>query len=740
MKCFLLPKCELGEVLQSACHSYVAMDWKKHPAIMRTMEMQQSNIAIAPILLVGTVAAMAFLFSLLELNLYRHKLPSFHNISEEVHVMLNNFHNRPSGHYSKAALGDTLGECPSVDVDSREKLSTEIDTPRVDMDSREKLSAEIETPLVSTTKDFSADTNMGLDTGASDLVSPRREACMIIYTLVGLALVTFCVGWTFMPFPDDKLSNRRGFCGLVRDDWTPLSFGDLFQPQVSHYLSNGTLYNGLEVMPEHCWSVVKEDKIREQVGLGCYEWCESEFGSFPRPLCSLLTGFGAMFRVCLKTRIWTYSHVAFGILGRGVKPYITLLLTLLYGLLSVLLAWINAQDNKTTEKNPPKRDKCLESGPYHGKRQIVLCGRRATTEITNDYTVATRKMTLAQIAGFADPSLDLNCALTFLKDGQPFYALFMWAVFIVPHADDPLQTRSTEMFLSARSRGFPVRGTYVIKAREGSYEATLACILGMHSMMRSAFVNYDDVDLGASFLAVILTVMSSLLTALPNAADAREVLLCEARGLVDCNDFYAVNRTIGRLGSRRYLPSCDCLALGFAVAVTFQTNRLLLALWWIGVLIGVLLYFCYFLPFVAVSRPSCKGCCGFVLAFVFWFMAPTRLAGLPQIQAALYNGTLPLFQCALRGCSSLAPDLYYLHRISTLCCFWIYTGYYHMDFFIHLFVEGVMHGHHYIATSMVVTGWVSIIMLAVLYFMNMGKFQMAVSNRTLTADLSSTNN
>merc|ERR1719321_1944602 len=79
--------------------------------------------------------------------------------------------------------------------------------------------------------------------------------------------------------------------------------------------------------------------------------------------------------------------------------------------------------------------------------------------------------------------------------------------------------------------------------------------------------------------------------------------------------------------------------------------------------------------------PTLKGAAGFTVAFLFWFMAPTRLGGYPDVQDALLAGKAPLHQCALRGVASLRPGAYYSIRITTLVIFIVWMVRFHFGFF-----------------------------------------------------------
>jgi hypothetical protein len=148
--------------------------------------------------------------------------------------------------------------------------------------------------------------SLGVDTGDIDAVEASHFAGPIGMTIIFIMFAWFA-GMTFMPVKDQR--KPRGFCGLVSGDETPLSFADLFQFRRNYFMSNGHLHVGLEAMPQKCWRVLDEDKINEESGPPCLKWCQSEFGMWPRPLCSFLAVFGPMYRVCFKSRMYYYVHL-----------------------------------------------------------------------------------------------------------------------------------------------------------------------------------------------------------------------------------------------------------------------------------------------------------------------------------------------------------------------------------------------------------------------------------------------
>merc|ERR1711862_922031 len=97
---------------------------------------------------------------------------------------------------------------------------------------------------------------------------------------------------------------------------------------------------------------------------------------------------------------------------------------------------------------------------------------------------------------------------------------------------------------------------------------------------------------------------------------------------------------------------------------------------------GVLWWIFYWQLYHERKCPSARSTICWISAFVFWFLAPTRLGGYPHIQEALYQGEAELHAAALRGVASLSPPHYYFIRITTLTFFWIFAGYHYHGFFL----------------------------------------------------------
>lgn len=550
---------------------------------------------------------------------------------------------------------------------------------------------------------------LGLDTGVVGVY--RREGLCCKFFVVILFLVVSCLMLvaSFLPLPSHNGEGQRGFCGLVRKDGSPLEITELSLIRESFFMSNGTLNKGFEGMPLPCWRILAEDVIADSAGPECMSWCIEEFGPWPRPVCSLLPLFGPMHRVCFKSRIWTHVRASSSSVRLGY-----LYVALSYGALSVAWAWFNSRDNKTQETNPPNRIKCAESGPYYGKRQLVLLGQVAP----NDYVVSKRLMICSGSLAMSDPILDLNCMFNFLLSGQPAYGLCMLVAIFGPHLDDLLQTCGHEMFFSSLERGFPVKGIYVVQQLEGSHEGSLSLLVALHALIRRAYADAHKVEL----LSVALSAAASVFSVLPNAAIARDLLFMERVGKVDLKDFYSVEAAKAKIGSKRFLPSLEVFSLGVAFGTTFQAIGLLLLLWGIGAALGILWWIFRQALFVR-SLPTLRGALGFALAFIWWFMAPTRLGGHPDVQNALYLGSIDFSQALIHGCASLRPTTYYLHRTSTLCAFWIVMALARQDFFVQVWLQAV--NGNFLVLCLLVLGWISLILQFVVFWVNRDNFNMA---------------
>lgn len=423
-----------------------------------------------------------------------------------------------------------------------------------------------------------------------------------------------------------------------------------------------------------------------------------------------------MYRTCLKTRLWSYVHYI---------PYfssLTWFISVAYGMISVRVAWVNCQDNTTTIKNGPLRDACMLEGPYAGKPQFVLLYDTPK----DDYTVSKRKMVVNHLSKVLDPALDVNCMLAFLAHGQPFYFCGMFCAVFVPNSHDPLQTRGLEMLFSCLDRGFPVRGMYVVQKREGSYEGVLSLLVALHALMRNCYINSVS---GWERLTIVLTAATSLFSALPSSAVARDLLFAEAQGICDFDDFYSVMTQKHKLGFRKYLPSVDALSFGIALAVTFQSNAMLVQLWLTGFFVGVLWWMFYWQLYVKASLPPVRGAMCFILAFLCWFLAPTRLNAFKRVQDSLFEGTLPYHQAALRGCASLGPGAYYFHRITTLSTFWIISIVNHRSFY-NILINSIwadFDAGRFTVMCLLLLGWASLVLEFIIYYTHKDDFNMNVN-------------
>merc|ERR1719253_595507 len=96
------------------------------------------------------------------------------------------------------------------------------------------------------------------------------------------------------------------------------------------------------------------------------------------------------------------------------------------------------------------------------------------------------------------------------------------------------------------------------------------------------------------FFTVFLCAIASLPSQIPKAALASNLLYAEASGDIRIDHYYETKRVKDKTSATlKYLPSLDCLSFGVAVAVSFQSNRLLIQLWYFGIIVGVLWWILY---------------------------------------------------------------------------------------------------------------------------------------------------
>lgn len=442
-----------------------------------------------------------------------------------------------------------------------------------------------------------------------------------------------------------------------------------------------------------------------------------------------------MYRTCFKARVHNFIHQlpAFFTSAAGCWS-----LALCYGLTSLLLAWYNAADNRESRISEPLRNDCRSDGPFYGKRQLVLFGQVAK----DDYTVARRQMFIQSLSRIAEPTFDVNCMLVFLISGQPYYALWMFACIYGPNSHDPLQARGMEMLISSWERGFPVRGVYVTMKKEGSFEGIWSLVIALHALLRRAYVSNGLSK--SEFWSVSLAALASLLLQIPNATVARDLMFAEGKGddILHFDDYYKVEKQKQQLGTRKFLPSVDCLAFGMCVAVTFQSVSMVLHLWLFGLGVGICWWIIFSIPIppsIATRRkhalfadPSLHGTLGIIIAFAFWFLAPTRLGSFPDVQDGLYGGTAPLHQFALRGVASLYPRDYYPCRILTLLIFWVWTARVHDAFFNIVWSSFARGDGEVVVAVLLISGWMALVAEALLFWIHRDSFRMAKVNRVAT--------
>jgi hypothetical protein len=278
---------------------------------------------------------------------------------------------------------------------------------------------------------------------------------------------------------------------------------------------------------------------------------------------------------------------------------------------------------------------------------------------------------------------------------------------------------------------------YVYSKKEGCYEGVGTMIVGLHALMRRAYVS-DDMT-GGEFFAVALCLFSSLVSQIPNAALAQDILYAEATGDVRVDDFYEVEEQKKISMTRKYLPSLDCLSFSVALAITFQSNGMILQLWYFGIGVGLVWWIFYFQICCQRAFPSCRGAMGWICIFVFWFMSPTRIGGYPHLQEALYAGNSDLHSLILRGMASLDPGHYYFIRVTTLSLFWIWAFLTHDGFFNivlqsfnfkkNSFVSAVMSRHaELVVAILLICGWLALILEVVVYLTNRESFKMEQDN------------
>jgi len=194
------------------------------------------------------------------------------------------------------------------------------------------------------------------------------------------------------------------------------------------------------------------------------------------------------------------------------------------------------------------------------------------------------------------------------------------------------------------------------------------------------------------------------------------------------DDFYRVEYEKSHFGTRKYLPSLDCLSLGIAVAVTFQSNQMLLTLYVIGVIVGIVWWIFYWQLFRCgggLGRvPTLNGAISFIVTFLCWFMAPTRLQTHPDVQDSLFLGTCSWHQAALYGCASLFPPYYYFHRIVTLSIFWVWVSLVSYNGFFTLVWNSIttQGGEEVVVAGLLASGWVSLFLTTMIFLQHKESF------------------
>ena len=412
--------------------------------------------------------------------------------------------------------------------------------------------------------------------------------------------------------------------------------GDSYiEARMSYLLHNNiTLQNA----PRSCQLIHATDVVSStSKAQQCAAWCEEQH--LDRSVALLLPEINTdnetvmhgmkLFTACFKAEMsvvvgtyipnkWWFNKWLAGLLYRlvGLMP-------------AAVLLWRSKPDDgagdETQSTNPPDRHRpCRDDGPFPDgdlgfpwNITVGCCWRPTTDFIASRFHLAKSAFTVV-----TEPLFDAVSVFTFLKNGQPFYLVFMMYGLSLGFlmSRDGLQSAGALALVRSWRRGFATKT--LLKHR---YHDLPECFISTWIQLYAALSSSWSQD-PCNVLQFGMFAWMSILLTLPEATSAMILLPKFGQQGVNADDFYEVENAKKQIGIRKYILSVSVVAFT-------QTNKNLwggnvgYCTWaWFGELALVLLAWQTRWP----QKWSRAGAFGLARIFFVWCIFGSSItAGLP---------------------------------------------------------------------------------------------------------------